>query len=470
MLEFMLGVIVIAAGLLLWARARDRHVRGLRQQVHEQFNAAAAPPALRKKLDVAELATYGTVTATEYAWHWATIDPDLLQAADFSSRAAINSGWDFARYIHDNYASLSEAGKAGFVNRLSGYLAEQKVAGLLEQAGHAVQFAETANQPVWDLIVNEQLVNVKSVADTSSIIEQAVAHPDVIYTIPTDVQGELTENMLQLDGFAHADIKAGVLDGISAAKGDAALDGLLPHLPLLTALFAGYRNFKLWRNHQQEPAVAVRHAVVETIGRGSGVVAGAKLGALVGTSFGPPGIVISSILFGLGGALCGGKVAEWWKSLPLKTAISRLDHALDDYGRSFRNQLPALRRQIMAPINRMRQSRAEVERIVANRKGRLRYKLWPDYYTILLEETNEVAEREIRQAEATAQPALDIVAAAQREQKWKPLGALIANSPDLRNGKSHEDSILREVADTRARVLKERKRLNPCLRLQAGSG
>ncbi len=49
----------------------------------------------------------------------------------------------------------------GWFERLTGYVAEQKAASALEAAGHHVTFAATANQPVWDLLVDGHPVQIK---------------------------------------------------------------------------------------------------------------------------------------------------------------------------------------------------------------------------------------------------------------------------------------------------------------------
>src|SRR5262245_12090141 len=48
----------------------------------------------QERITQMELGAYGSVTAAEYVWSWAAIDPAVVKAADFSSKATIDSGYD----------------------------------------------------------------------------------------------------------------------------------------------------------------------------------------------------------------------------------------------------------------------------------------------------------------------------------------------------------------------------------------
>jgi len=412
-------------------------------------------------IDQAELASYGTLTAAEFVWSWASIDPQLIHATDFASTETVHNGFGFAEYIYHHYDVLTAAGKEGFLNRLSGYLAEQKVAALLQHAGHTVQFAESATNPVWDLVVDGHLANVKNVVDTASIKAEALAHKDVLFYVPTDVHGTVGGNIIPIAGFHHDAITGTVKESIATAKGETAAHGLGMHLPWITIAFATYRNYKLVRDYDKDIGKAVQHTLIESAGRGIGVVGGAKAGALIGSVGGPIGAIAGSIIGGITGALFGGAVADHIKAMPLKKSIKTLQDALDAFGRSFETKLPQIREYIYVPLQRMKTVRQQIVQVVHERHSTAHYFFWPDFYTILLEETMPIANTSIEQEEARLQPILDIVDKANMGKNWMPLGLLMVNAPDLRTYLGYNQNMLNQILNAQQTVFSERKHLDP---------
>ncbi len=79
-------------------------------------------------------------------------------------------------WAQDWYGGLTERA----INNLQGHVAEQVVADHLRELGHHVQFAEHSNQSGWDFLVDGQnRVNVKDVADVSSISHHFEKYPDI---------------------------------------------------------------------------------------------------------------------------------------------------------------------------------------------------------------------------------------------------------------------------------------------------
>ena len=131
------------------------------------------------------------------------------------------------------------------------------MATLLEHAGHSVQFAETANQPVWDLLVDGHLANVKDVAHAADIWHDALLHPNVDYYVAADAHGPLLANIHHLPGFEHGAAKEAFREGVATAHGEAAVHGLALHVPFITIGFAACRNYRLVRDYGQEVGTAI---------------------------------------------------------------------------------------------------------------------------------------------------------------------------------------------------------------------
>lgn len=257
---------------------RYARLRALRSRAWEYVSDGdnAASNSRNATAHVSELAAYGGLIAAEYAWSWATIDPDVIRAAAFSSTARIDNGFQLVQYLHDHYDSLGEAGKAGFTHRLVGYVGEQKAASLLLAQGHIVEVAHTANQPVWDLLVDHHATNVKTISDIASIQAEALAHGHVTYfLVPEDAHGHAIGNVQVLHGFSHAAADHAVHHAIASTHGEVASHATGMHLPWVTVAFAVQRNW-LAVNQGRDVSVAVNYGIAESIGRGGGGLIGAK--------------------------------------------------------------------------------------------------------------------------------------------------------------------------------------------------
>ena len=99
--EFSYACWIMLAILALWPFIRTYRLRLLRQRASSNLPIGSnerkgivetISNLTSDKLTVAELSTYGAVTAAEVVWSWATISPDVIQAADFSSSYDIHNG------------------------------------------------------------------------------------------------------------------------------------------------------------------------------------------------------------------------------------------------------------------------------------------------------------------------------------------------------------------------------------------
>ena len=461
--------ILIALAITAWPVVRAIRLYSLREQAREKMGwGAQEAQALGRHLsgfagqplNQAELAAYGSLTVAEFAWSWAKIDPSVVKAADFSSSVSVHNGYDFAQYIHAHYDTLCAVAQEGFFNRLMGYVGEQKVADLLAHQGHVVQAAASATQPIWDLLVDGHPVNVKTVQDIASIKAEALAHHGVTYIVPSDTHGHLASNMAHVAGFHHDAVHSSLHEGIAAAHGEHALHGLGMHLPLLTVAASAYRNYQAVQMGK-DVSVAIKHTVVESTGKGVGGLVGAKAGALAGGLFGPAGMVIGAVGGAVGGAIFGGSMAEQYKRKPLDAATSNMKIAIHNYGATFSDKLNAVRGYSEAPLICMQSSLTKLETDLGQRKSRLIWWLWPDFYTVLLEETVRQGHKEVAAEWQKVSSVAHIIQEAQQLNQFEKIGVMMANHPAITELVGDSPNKLAAVHAARKAVFHERKQLEP---------
>jgi len=471
MLELLGYILLFVAGVTLsWPCIRAVRLSQLREQARRKMEwGTYEAQALRHQVsefagqpvNQAELATYGALTAAELVWSWARIDPSVITAADFSSSVPIHNGFDFAQYLHAHYDTLGVAAKEGFFDRLMGYVGEQQVADLLVHQGHIVQMAASSAQPLWDMLVDGHPINVKTVQQLASIKAEAMAHHGMTYIVPSDAHGQLTANMTHVAGFHHEAVHSSLHEGIAAAHGEHAMHSLGMHLPLLTIGFAAYRNYQSVQLGK-EVALAMKHTVVESVGRGGGGIVGAAIGhAAAGALFGPVGLLVGGIVGAVGGGLLGGAVAEQIKRKPLVAATIHMETALHEYGLTFAGKLDTVRGYLEAPSIRMRASLLEIERDLAARKLRLVWWLWPDFYTVLLEETALQGQKEIVGEQQRVSRVVDIFGEASRTGRLEKIGLMMVNLPAISELVGDSPDKRASVQTARQAVFHERKQLNP---------
>jgi hypothetical protein len=471
--DFVGSIFIFAAlAIMSWPIVRAIRLYSLREQARQKMPLGAQEvQALGRQmsdfagqpLNQAELAAYGTLTVAEFAWSWARIDPSVINAADFSSSVSVHNGYEFAQYIHSHYDALDVAAQEGFFNRLMGYVGEQKVADLLVHQGHIVQAAASATQPAWDLLVDGHPVNVKTVYDLASIKAEALAHHGVTYIVPTDAHGHLGSNMLHVAGFHHDSVHSSLHEGIAAAHGEHALHGLGMHLPMLTVAFSAYRNYRAVQMGKDVSA-AVKHFGVESVGRGTGGFVGFKTGAAVGglvTAGNPLGIAVGATIGAIGGGLFGGSLAEQYKRKPLDAAILSMKTALHNYGATFSDKLDAVLGYLEAPLIRLQSSLTEVECDLALRHSRLMWWLWPDFYTVLLEETARQGHKEAAALWQETSFVTHIIQEARQLEQFEKIGVMMANHPAVSELVGDSPSKLAAVHAARKAVFHERKQLKP---------
>lgn len=100
-----------------------------------------------------DMAAMSALTLGELLYHLHVLNPQVLQAADFSRILTFPIRWNSPR-LPMPWLRWAPRAQLGAISNLKGYVAEQVVASQLVQQGHIVEFPATANEPGWDLMVD----------------------------------------------------------------------------------------------------------------------------------------------------------------------------------------------------------------------------------------------------------------------------------------------------------------------------
>jgi hypothetical protein len=268
---------------------------------------------------VGAAASDGAIAGFHAAESLASIDTDVLQAIQASTTEHLHSLPSINDYIHDHFFDSPTESAEGWLHRLEGYVAEQKAALALEQAGHTVEFAPHANQAGWDLLVDGHAVQIKEgITAAANTKEALLAHPDIpVYTdlrSAVEVSGPMVHGLPDLD---HDAIVSATQDSLSGVP-----DALNPDfsIPVVTLLRSSWREIKLLCDGKTHIERAVKNVAIDTGGVGVGAWVGLKAGLAVGAAI-PPAAGFFAISGAIAGAMTGRKFAKNIRMAPFKKAL-----------------------------------------------------------------------------------------------------------------------------------------------------
>ena len=247
-------------------------------------------------------------------------------------------------------AEIGEALPEGALNKLMGHLAEPIVGQHIEDLGIPVEMPALSNQSGYDLMLNgEHEVNVKTVADVSSLSDHFERYPDIPVVVPGDMAG-IPDNAIHLDATGSLDqldarVNLGeenivlVDDALSHAAmkehAESVSDALLENIdvggiPFITLALSGYREIKLLKNSDTDTTNAVKNIGLDLAGTGGGAAAGAAAGAAVGSIVPVVGTTIGAIVGGIAGAIGGRKATNVIKEKPFQDALQAYQNTLSE--------------------------------------------------------------------------------------------------------------------------------------------
>ncbi|MCA1776753.1 MAG: hypothetical protein LC676_14430 [Loktanella sp.] len=293
-----------------WSRMRSRATRVETEIGGGMPNAPgrepegwrATPEIKRQNTTLKDTTAVIGLTAAEMLYYAASIDPRVLEAADFWRTADISNNLAFATHA-------MEFAVHGSRIALRGYTAEQVVLGNLVAQGHHVMLPDSSSNPGFDLIVDGQEVQVKCGESLSLLSEHFGKYPDMPVIANAELVAQVSDEawadmVTALDGFELATVKeitegsvaAGMnlesMDVMAAAIGVGAIRGTVA--VLTGEITAG--NLPAW-------------LVVDTALRGALVTVGGKAGSMIGlVAIGPAGALVlgptmgAMALFGMDGA------------------------------------------------------------------------------------------------------------------------------------------------------------------------
>ena len=247
-------------------------------------------------------------------------------------------------------ATMGEALPERALNKLMGHLAEPIVGQHIEDLGIAVEMPALSNQSGYDLILNgEHAVNVKTVADVSSLSDHFARYPDIPVVVPGDMAG-IPDNAIHLDAASSLDqlnarVNLGeenivlVDNALSHAEmtehAESVSDALLNNIdvggiPFITLALSSYREVKLLKNSDTDTTNAVKNIGLDLAGTGGGAAAGAAAGAAIGSIVPVVGTAVGAISGSIAGAIVGRKATNTIKEKPFQNALQAYKNTLSE--------------------------------------------------------------------------------------------------------------------------------------------
>ena len=412
-------------------------------------------------MTAAELAAYGAITAADYVWQVATIDPDVVSGWAYAHATDVGNPLEFVHSFDAFYPHGEISQQA--LNSLMGHVGEMSVADLLMEQGHNVAIAATSNNAIWDLLVDGHAANVKTVAEVASIKAEAAAHPGVTYLVPEDAHGHAVGNIVRVDGFNHDSLQATTADGAHVAGGEALGHFIAWHLPIVTVAITANRKARAVRNGQKV-SVALNQGIIEVTGKWAGLLAGLKLGAALGGAVGHPHV--GAPVGGIGGAFAGSRGAEKVKRLPFNFKNEQLLERLAQYGHKFADSdtLAELRARVQRPIDLQRVAASKLDQAAKDLLMHENPEGAPGLMRVLIEEVATIghqAAAKLSNDSRVVHQLLDEVAG-QAEGALASLGLMMVNLPVLATEFGYSEKDLKRIDRARRSCARRRQLFDKC--------
>ena len=409
------------------------------------------------------------LTVGEYLWQIYTIDPDVVQAIDFSSTENLDSPFHAANYLMNTMLNHDEDSLQGFRNRLIGYMGEQKVASVLAQHGENAVWASTSNQQLWDLKIDDQLVNVKTVLDVQSIQQTAIAHPEVTYLVPEDRYRDLgVNNIKPLAGFNYADVNADLDSAYAQSDGTAAFDGLTTHLPIASGFMALQERQRLINAGGDQQSIN-KNVSIDLAAKTAGSLTMAKIGGVVGAGLGSlvfmpvAGAIVGAALGAFWGAKKGKEFGKKIKELELNRQNIKLEELLDQFGRQYLIYLPKIKAQLFTTTHRSKTALdcfAEKFGYQPTQKS-WKKSLFKDPNDIFYQELRKIGETSYQRIYCKAQQQSQIFDQIEQRADSKALAIVILNNAHLRDFLYVDLMQVKKIYAQKSKTYYERYKLYP---------
>ena len=236
---------------------------------------------------------------------FARIDDRVLDALIFSS-------------AHKDLPSLIENASLasdvpGAIERIKGYVGEQTVAEQLAQQGFVVSMPESPTQEGYDIFIDGDAFQIKTTLSEAYISSALAANPDIPVIVPEELAASAlasTPNIHFVPGFRFDEVSAITTDNLDEL---ASLADVFGHIPIITSLIIGRKEFLAVQNRGKAVSAAVADTALGVAGSTIGSAAGGAVGLTVGgaaAAAGVGGVVSWGTAAAVGGTLTtaiGGK-------------------------------------------------------------------------------------------------------------------------------------------------------------------
>jgi hypothetical protein len=252
------------------------------------------------------------LTIGDIVYSAASIDPNVIMAADFSRKEDLLGIFKFGAFAN-RVSDYSDARFTGLENDLRGYIAESMVATRLIEQGYQVDRPEISNQPGFDLYVDGEEFQVKCLSGIGGLAKHFAKYPDIPVIANSELVDKVADSGADWAGMVHA------VEGFDYEKADYLLDQGLEggadlmnvhhHIPLFAAAVSSARNLHGWWKGSIPLSNLPFEIVLGSTVKGGLAVAGGFGGKFIGLLlFGPAGAVIGGGLAGVASVMGRGFV------------------------------------------------------------------------------------------------------------------------------------------------------------------
>ena len=405
----------------------------------------------------------------EYLWQIYTIDSNVIKAVDFSSSENLDSNFAVSEYLMNNMIQHDANAFAGFQNRLVGYIGEQRVAEILQQQHIEATWASTANQEIWDLKINDELINVKTVLDLHHLKTMALAHPNVTYIVPEDTYQDIgISNIQPLEEFNHQEIHQTLDETYNKIDGSNAFDSFDTHLPVIGGVKALNERERLLKAGG-DPNSVTKNTLIDFGSKTVGSLAMAKIGGAIGMGLGSlvfmpvAGGVIGGVLGAFWGAKKGQQFGKKLKELDLQKQKIKLNHNLEDFGHQYLTYIPKLKSVISKPLQQQAKRLEQFQENFINSlpENRWYHRIFPNKNRIFFEELKKIANQHYEQEKIRSQSSLSYLDQLHSNRNTKALAVLILNNAHLRDFLYVDLMKVKKIYAQKDKVYYERYKLYP---------
>ena len=251
-------------------------------------------PYLEKKSELrAELHKTAWVTGLtigDITYSLAVIDPTVMEAADFSRLADLGEQLSFAEFSQV-ISQMVPSSHLGAVSNLKGYVAEHVVAQQLVLQGHEVELAGTTNEAGWDIIVDGEKFQIKSLSSSGGIRTHfneydypIIANSELQGQIPPDLE----DRVFFVDGFSDE-----VVSHVTQRSLNHGADAFEPDVPLYAIGVSTAFVIRDYRTGKLRSDQAMEQVLVDGGTRVGLATMGGFLGSGIGlVVYGPAGALI----------------------------------------------------------------------------------------------------------------------------------------------------------------------------------